>query len=59
MEPEEIQKKYGNDLQASITDDLQVVLSRLLKIIVGISVIIPDGFKSHKGSEAVKCSCKA
>lgn len=59
MEAEEIQKKYGQDLQSEIEGPLFEVLSRLLKTVVGISVIIPDGFKSHRQSEAVKCSCKA
>ena len=58
LEPEEIQKKYKNDLEQTVSGPLYEVISRLLKSIIGISVILPDGFRSNKGLEAVKCSCK-
>lgn len=58
LEQDEFKKKYS-DLAPQIDGPMFEVASRLMKSIIGISVILPDGFKSNKGSEAVKCSCKA
>ena len=55
----EIKKRYGDDLTTEIEGPLFDVLSRLLKSIVGCSIIVPDGFKAHKGAAAIKCSAKA
>ena len=35
------------------------VLSRLLKAMIKINIIVPGDFKSHRELEAVKCSVKA
>lgn len=48
-----------DELQESLNGTLFDVLSRLLKSVVGIQIIVPDGFKSHKDTHAVKCSNKA
>lgn len=59
LDQEQIDNQFGGDLASELEGPLFDVLSRLLKNLCGISVVIPDGFKSHKDAEAVKCSCKA
>jgi len=47
------------ELNEHISGALFDVLSRLLKSVVGINIIVPDGFKSQRDAHAVKCSNKA
>jgi structure-specific recognition protein 1 len=56
---EEIKAKYKNELSQDLTGPLYDVLSRLFKTLINISIIVPSGFKSEKGTEAVKCSVRA
>ena len=59
LSPEEIKEKYGDDLTQEIEGTLYDVLSRLFKTMIKVSIIVPSGFKSDKGAEAVKCSVRA
>ena len=53
ISPEEIKEKYGEQLSDELEGKLYDVLSRLFKVLIKISIIIPSGFKSDKGTEAV------
>ena len=59
LSPEEIKEKYGEELSQEIEGPLYDVLSRLFKTMIRVSIIVPSGFKSDKGAEAVKCSVRA
>lgn len=59
LSPEEIQAKYGEELTQELSGPLYDVLSRLFKTMIKISIIVPSGFKSEKGTDAVKCSVRA
>lgn len=59
LSAEEISSKYGEELTQEINGPLYDVLSRLFKSMIKVSIIVPSGFKSEKGTEAVKCSVKA
>jgi structure-specific recognition protein 1 len=56
---EEVKEKYGDELSVELEGPLYDVLSRLFKSMIKISIIVPSGFKSEKGTDAVKCSVKA
>lgn len=59
MSAEEIKTKYGEELTPEIEGPLYDVLSKLLKTMIKVSIIVPSGFQSDKGAEAVKCSVRA
>jgi structure-specific recognition protein 1 len=59
LSTEEIKSKYGEELTQEINGPLYDVLSRLFKTMIKVSIIVPSGFKSDKGTEAVKCSVRA
>lgn len=59
LSSEEIKEKYGGELSEELEGPLYDVLSRLFKTLIKISIIVPSGFKSEKGTEAVKCSSRA
>lgn len=56
---EEINKKYGKELNQELEGPLYDILSRLFKSLIKISIIVPSGFKSEKDTDAVKCSSRA
>jgi len=60
LTPEELEKKYGENLKPEVEGKLYDVLSTLFNNLVGIKkIIVPGDFKSHKGSKAINCSVKA
>ena len=59
MSEEEIEEKYGELLSQELELPLHEILSRILKAMTKISIVIPAGFKSEKGTEAIKCSVRA
>lgn len=56
---QELKEKYKDTLTQEMEGPLYDILSRLLKSMIGISIIMPSGFKSEKGTDAVKCSVRA
>lgn len=58
ISPSELEEKY-QDLSPELEGVLYDVLSRLLKSILKVSIIIPSGFKSADQKDALKCSVKA
>jgi structure-specific recognition protein 1 len=59
MSEEEIKKNYKDQLTPEISGPLYDLLSRLFKAFIGVQIIVPSGFKSEKGTDAVKCSVRA
>jgi len=59
LSQEEIKDKYGDELTQELEGPLYDVLSRLFKTMIKVSIVIPSGFKSDKGTDAVKCSVRA
>jgi structure-specific recognition protein 1 len=59
MSPKEIKDKYDDQLTQELEGPLYDILSRLLKAMTNITIIIPSGFKSVKDTEAIKCSVRA
>ena len=60
LTPEEIEKKYGGNLQPQVEGKLYDVLSTLFNNLVKIKkIIVPGEFKSNRGAKAIKCSVRA
>lgn len=59
MKADEIQDRFEGKLEEEVSGHLFDVLSRLLKALAKTNIIVPAGFKSQDGAEAVKCSVKA
>ena len=58
LSPKEIESRY-QELTPTLEGVLYDVLSRLLKCILNITIIVPSGFKSSDSKEAVSWSVKA
>jgi len=59
MDPQEIQSNFGSEVSQQIQGRTYDVLSRLIKAITKISIVIPGNFRSAKNNYGIKCSYKA
>ena len=60
LTPEEISKKYGDELKPEMEGKLYDVISSLFNHLCNIKkIIVPGEFRSSRGAKAIKCSLKA
>eukprot|EP00361_Fabrea_salina_P003697 CAMPEP_0202425934 /NCGR_PEP_ID=MMETSP1345-20130828/410_1 /ASSEMBLY_ACC=CAM_ASM_000843 /TAXON_ID=342563 /ORGANISM="Fabrea Fabrea salina" /LENGTH=328 /DNA_ID=CAMNT_0049036231 /DNA_START=61 /DNA_END=1047 /DNA_ORIENTATION=- len=59
MAPEEIKKNFGEEIGEQMEGRTYDIISRLLKAMVKINIIIPGAFRSANDTHAIKCSVKA
>jgi structure-specific recognition protein 1 len=59
MPPADIKRHFGEELTDTLEGKLFDIVSRLLKVLVGVNIIIPGIFRSFGDTHAIKCSIKA
>ena len=59
LSPDVIAQKHKDELMPEIDGYLYDIISRILKSMIKINIIVPSGFKSANSKEALKCSVKA
>eukprot|EP01017_Pseudomicrothorax_dubius_P005926 TRINITY_DN1160_c0_g3_i2.p1 TRINITY_DN1160_c0_g3~~TRINITY_DN1160_c0_g3_i2.p1 ORF type:complete len:367 (-),score=130.47 TRINITY_DN1160_c0_g3_i2:30-1130(-) len=59
LKPEQIAADYGDALKEEYEGPQHEVITKVLKAMAGISIIIPGDFKTSNGKSAFRCSVKA
>eukprot|EP01016_Furgasonia_blochmanni_P021761 TRINITY_DN2392_c0_g1_i12.p1 TRINITY_DN2392_c0_g1~~TRINITY_DN2392_c0_g1_i12.p1 ORF type:complete len:345 (-),score=122.98 TRINITY_DN2392_c0_g1_i12:420-1454(-) len=59
LRPEQIKEMYGEDMKEEYTGPLYETVSKIFKLLVGINVVVPSGFKSSQNHASVRCSVRA
>jgi len=59
LSPADIQRVYGDELSQTLEGKLFDVISRLIKTMVKVNIVVPGSFKSSTDAHGLKCSIKA
>jgi len=59
LTPEQIQEKYGNNLQKKLQGPYHDIVSRLFRAITEQRITVPGSFTSKSGAKCVSCAYKA
>lgn len=59
LSEEQRKAQYGDVLKEEYSAPVYEIVSKMLKIIVGVNIIIPENFKSLYNQPGIRCAVKA